>query len=670
LVCSFEAQTIKQSTMKKILFLLVAAYVGVLVYEYYRKVQTVKIWNDPKWQYCLKILYNNDFSQPTDTFRYKWKDDLRILTYGKPTIEDKKSLEKYIAQFNELIFPRKITLCQYQEPAPGQIIKINANIFICFRRGLDYCPCKPFFFRDSIPGIYFINSSSSNLTMRGRVTSYTPSDAWLNIFADSSDQTKRDGLILKGLTYVLLCFDQPEDEWIDHFDANGHLNCNQGNDPRFPNSIFNSNCGNCNELTDVDKYIIKTFYSHDLEKRIEAYSPYNYLKSSSKFFYIELAIVIAIFVIAFFTGYFKHIFSFFDNHIRLRWLAFNSNILFVTVIFSIVYTATNYITYHIYASGIVPKPVYFDLCGAISFMLINLKFWIAYVLIPVNCIYLIEKEIFPKFNQFAQQQLFSFIALVASISILIYLLKGQKLPMYLGVWWVSLSVSTVIGIARFLYNYTTYQKKLAVMDKEQEISKLRELKTRAELNALQSKINPHFLYNALNSIAGLAHENANKVEQMALALSKLFRYSINKEDDDFTTVQNEVEMVSIYLDIEKVRFGDKLQYRIALPEELEKERIPKFIIQPLVENAIKHGISQITSAGMLTLEISKRDNGLKIMVSDNGPDFPEDLMTGYGLQNIYEKLDILYPGRYEVTLRNGSDKNISIILKSEQKDHL
>jgi sensor histidine kinase YesM len=509
--------------------------------------------------------------------------------------------------------------------------------------------------------------------MRNSITTYKPNSAWLTIMADSSEKTTRNHLVLKGLTYILLCFDQSGEEWVDHFDERGNLSCHNVYDPKFPNSIFNPNCYNCTELAEIDKYIIKTFYSQDIGKKIETYNLNGQKQRFFMFFPIKIGIVIAIFIVLYFTGYFEQIFAFLDRRIRLKWLAINNKVLFVIILFSIAYTITNYLNYYVLVSSVftkLDKPAFSQPFRAIFFLrsiFIPLAFWIAYILIPVNFIYLVEKVIFPKFNQFAKQQLFSFIALVASISILVYLLKGQELPMYLGVWWVSLSVITLIGIARFLYNYTAYQKKLAIIDKEQELTQLRELKTRAELNALQSKINPHFLYNALNSIAGLAHENASKVEQMALALSKLFRYSINKEDDDFTMVQNEVEMVSIYLDIEKVRFGDKLQYQVTLPKELEKERIPKFIIQPLVENAIKHGISQITSAGLLTLEISKSDTSLKIMVSDNGSDFPEDLMTGYGLQNIYEKLDILYPERYEVILQNGRNKNISVILKTEHE---
>ena len=117
--------------MKKIIVLLVAAYIGVLAFEYHQKAQTIKVWNDERWQYCLKVLYNNDFKKPSDTFLFRWKDDLRILIYGNPTNEDKKTLERAISQFNQLIFPRKITIDQ--ETFGKEITRIKANIFICFR---------------------------------------------------------------------------------------------------------------------------------------------------------------------------------------------------------------------------------------------------------------------------------------------------------------------------------------------------------------------------------------------------------------------------------------------------------------------------------------------------------------------------------------------------------
>jgi sensor histidine kinase YesM len=221
-------------------------------------------------------------------------------------------------------------------------------------------------------------------------------------------------------------------------------------------------------------------------------------------------------------------------------------------------------------------------------------------------------------------------------------------------------IVVVFSIIRFYYNTSKYQKTIQSDARIQELSALRELKMRAELNAIQSRINPHFLYNSLNSIASLAHEDANKVEQMALALSKLFRYSINKDDSDFANIKSEVEMASLYLEIEKVRFGDRLEYYFSIPKEAEEIKIPKFLIQPLVENAIKHGISNNPNKGLLRLKITNLNNEIIIEVFDNGPNFPEDVVSGFGLKSIYEKLDILYPDKYSIQIRNKPEKNIRI----------
>jgi sensor histidine kinase YesM len=220
-----------------------------------------------------------------------------------------------------------------------------------------------------------------------------------------------------------------------------------------------------------------------------------------------------------------------------------------------------------------------------------------------------------------------------------------------------------VGFVRLIDNYISYQKIVSLQEKEFEILRLKELKVRSDLNALQSKINPHFLYNALNSIAELCWKDAEKTERMALSLSKLFRYSINKEESDFNPLKNEIEIVSLYLSIEKERFGDNLNYEFDYGRDIENILIPKFTLQPLVENAIKHGISKSPNGGHIKLTIKKTENQLEIKVYDNGPDFPVNLMSGYGLQSIYDKLDILFPKRYSIELQNGTDKNITIILK-------
>ncbi|NJK96542.1 MAG: histidine kinase [Bacteroidales bacterium] len=187
----------------------------------------------------------------------------------------------------------------------------------------------------------------------------------------------------------------------------------------------------------------------------------------------------------------------------------------------------------------------------------------------------------------------------------------------------------LIGIIRLINNYIYYQKMVLQKERELEILRLNELKIRSDLNALESRINPHFLYNALNSIAELCWTDSLRTERMALSLAKLFRYAVNKDKSDFNLLKNEIEIAEIYLNIEKERFGNNLQYMFDYPKEIEMIMIPKFLLQPLIENAIKHGISKNQNGGKITITIYMVDEQLIIKIYDTGPDFLL-IDSGYG----------------------------------------
>jgi sensor histidine kinase YesM len=203
-----------------------------------------------------------------------------------------------------------------------------------------------------------------------------------------------------------------------------------------------------------------------------------------------------------------------------------------------------------------------------------------------------------------------------------------------------------------------------VRQKDLELTKLKEQKARAEVESLHARINPHFLYNSLNSIAGLAHSNPDKTEQMALSLSDLFRYSINRKGEHMSPISDEVKMVQSYLEIEQIRFGDRLSFTIDVDPELEARFIPKYIMQPLVENAIKHGISRIEGKGEIVLGVHEADGGIIISVEDNGPAFPEGLVSGYGLQSLYDLLKLSYGENAEVDWQNEPKKMIWVLIKN------
>lgn len=227
-----------------------------------------------------------------------------------------------------------------------------------------------------------------------------------------------------------------------------------------------------------------------------------------------------------------------------------------------------------------------------------------------------------------------------------------------------------VGLANLFYYLSRQGRQLSrkISEQEYQLLNLEKLKTRAELSALQAKINPHFLYNSLNSIASLVHGDPGKAEEMTVLLSKLFRYTTGRSNDDyFDTIDNELEMVRTYLQIEQVRFGDRLQFEVQVDDPtLSELTIPKFLLQPIVENAVKHGISKLPEQGKIRIRIFEQENRLNLCVLDNGPVFQESLSSGYGLRSIREKLQLLYQADASVQMRNEPTKQVCIQIKKER----
>ena len=232
----------------------------------------------------------------------------------------------------------------------------------------------------------------------------------------------------------------------------------------------------------------------------------------------------------------------------------------------------------------------------------------------------------------------------------------------------SIYLGSATGIVYAIISYLDIERKRKIDEKELELSRLRELKTKAELDALHSKINPHFLYNALNSIADLSVTDGKKARKMTIALSDLFRYSINYSNNNYTTVKDEVEMASVYLQIEKIRFEDQLNYTLKVEEDLNHYLVPRFVLQPLVENAVKHGLKATGQLTGINLEVKKNGTGLVITIEDNGPAFPDELNPGYGVKSVYDKLDLLFPGNYEMHFTNHPAKRVSLFIHKLMKD--
>ena len=231
---------------------------------------------------------------------------------------------------------------------------------------------------------------------------------------------------------------------------------------------------------------------------------------------------------------------------------------------------------------------------------------------------------------------------------------------HIGDYKFNIFITLVIGTLILLYHFQRVNAEVLLRAKEMDLVKLNQSKTQAELQALQSKINPHFLYNSLNSIVSLIHEDPNKAEEMTLKLSKLFRYSINSQKENFCTIKEEVEILNTYLDIEKVRFGNRINFIIEVPADLENKMVPRFLLQPMVENALKHGLKDVREHGEIRVELIRNDHKLELFIYDNGIPFPTELEAGYGMQSTFDKLQLLYKDDYDLQINNIPKKHIKI----------
>jgi two-component system LytT family sensor kinase len=174
----------------------------------------------------------------------------------------------------------------------------------------------------------------------------------------------------------------------------------------------------------------------------------------------------------------------------------------------------------------------------------------------------------------------------------------------------------------------------------------------ARLQALRAQLQPHFLFNALNTISVLMHENVESADRILLQLSALLRRSLDSSEAPEVTLGEEVGFVESYLQIEQARFGERLSYRVLVPEQLLEARVPTLILQPLVENALRHGIATRAGPGRVEISAERRGDVLRLSVSDDGRGLPQDATERVGLANTRARLRLHHADRQRFELRN------------------
>lgn len=217
-----------------------------------------------------------------------------------------------------------------------------------------------------------------------------------------------------------------------------------------------------------------------------------------------------------------------------------------------------------------------------------------------------------------------------------------------------------VELAKGLAQLLSTQLELGLLESQAK------LKTTAELKALRSQINPHFLFNALNTIIHFSRANPEMSRNLLIHLSEFFRKTL-KNNSEFITLQEELALIKSYLTIEKARFGERLDINFAIDESLLEIKIPAFILQPLVENAVKHGIAPKISGGQIVVSVQKTKDKLRFAVSDTGLGISQEIKdkillegfgkgTGIGISNINERLKTIYGPEHSLKISKGQDK--------------
>jgi len=212
-----------------------------------------------------------------------------------------------------------------------------------------------------------------------------------------------------------------------------------------------------------------------------------------------------------------------------------------------------------------------------------------------------------------------------------------------------------LGLVLFLDIYHRLRQK------EKDHSALETALSKAKFDTLQSQLQPHFLFNTFNSLSMMARQEKHKeVVHMVALVSNLLRETLNLGDQQQVTLERELELVNHYLSIEQVRFRDSLSVSVEVTEKAKGHLVPVLFMQPIVENAFRHGISKTESMATLTISALVRENNLVIRISNTGPLLPPDWSLeehmGIGLNNVLQRLDHAFGDSYTFALKNLEDE--------------
>jgi two-component system LytT family sensor kinase len=218
-----------------------------------------------------------------------------------------------------------------------------------------------------------------------------------------------------------------------------------------------------------------------------------------------------------------------------------------------------------------------------------------------------------------------------------------------------------LGLGHAFNYYEKYR------ERERRASQLEAQLAQAQLQSLKMQLHPHFLFNTLNGIAGLIRDQKNKeAVSMVAGLSDLLRHALENSGRQEVSLREELDFLELYLDIQQMRFPDRLKIQMEIQPETLAARVPNLILQPLVENAIRHGIAERVSSGLVGVSAQRENGLLRIRVYDDGPGLQEgwrmEAGAGIGLANTRERLQQLYGTEHRFDVRNRREGGVEAML--------
>jgi signal transduction histidine kinase len=228
----------------------------------------------------------------------------------------------------------------------------------------------------------------------------------------------------------------------------------------------------------------------------------------------------------------------------------------------------------------------------------------------------------------------------------------------------GIGIYLLIALTSYAFNY--YRRfregQLRTFQLEAQLSQ-------AQLQALKMQLHPHFLFNTLHSISALLNQDTEAARKMITRLGDFLRLTLENSGSQEVTLQQEMEFLSCYLEIERIRFRNRLVTHMDVAPQALEARVPNLILQPIVENAIRHGIAPRSTPGLIEIEAKHRNGTLRIQVRDNGPGLPKHRTSeilfkkGLGLSNTETRLERLYGAAHLFDLSNNPDGGLTVTLE-------